>query len=111
MIESKNNDDITDKKVLNYLKTKKESRENELKSDELYREMIETDDIEKKNKINEIRQKLINKNLADGLSTPSDDNIETNITIHKYTYHDAKIKEEWIKLLEKYPNNFVLGTE
>ena len=110
MIESKNYDDITDKKVLNYLKTKKESRENELKSDELYREMSETDDEEKKNKINEIRQKLINKNLADGLSTPSDDNIQTNITIHKYTYHDAKIKEEWIKLLEKYPNNFVLGT-
>ena len=44
------------------------------------------------------------------MSSPSDNNIQTNITIHKYTHHDAAIKKEWIKLLEKYSNNFILGT-
>ena len=116
MIESGNYDDLPNKnEVLNYLKTKKKSKQNEIESDDLYRETQELDEndpnFEKnKEKLNEKRQKMINKNLSDAVSSPSDDNIQTNITIHKYTHHDASIKKEWIKLLEKYPNNFILGT-
>ena len=116
MIESGNYDDLPNKnEVLNYLKTKKKSKQNEIESDDLYRETQELDEndpnFEKnKEKLNEKRQKMINKNLSDAVSSPSDDNIQTNITIHKYTHHDASIKKEWIKLLEKYSNNFILGT-
>ena len=111
MIESGNYDDLPNKnEVINYLKTKKKSKQTELESDDLYREIQETEDEDKKQKLNEKRQTNINKNLSDAVSSPSDNNIQTNITIHKYTHHDAAIKKEWIKLLEKYSNNFILGT-
>ena len=111
MIESGNYDDLPNKnEVINYLKTKKKSKQTELESDDLYREIQETEDEDKKQKLNKQRQTNINKNLSDAVSSPSDNNIQTNITIHKYTHHDAAIKKEWIKLLEKYSNNFILGT-
>ena len=48
---------------------------------------------------------MIKNNLKD---IPSKTIVKT--VTHKYTHHDALLKKEWITLMKKYPNNFILGT-
>jgi hypothetical protein len=112
-LESGNLDDLpidSKKDIINYIKTKKQAAESDRYGDTLYFAEQNTINPKQKAKLNKLRMKEINSNLDKALETPSDKNVIVNETIHKYSYHDAKIKKEWIRLLEKYSNNFVLGT-
>ena len=103
--------DETQKLIRNKIKVDNENK----KSIELSNKLL--DKIEDKNTSDELRQKLIKKrdniikkNYSSLVNEVGEKNITTTINTIKYSYHDAKIKKSWIKLINKYPTQFIIGT-
>lgn len=68
-----------------------------------------TTDAERKKLIKQ-RDNMIKKNFRALVNDVGEKKITTTINIIKYSYHDAKIKKSWIKLINKYPTQFIIGT-
>lgn len=103
--------DETQKIIKNKIKVDNENK----KSIELSNKLLDkiedpnTTDAEREKLIKQ-RDNMIKKNFRALFNDVGEKKITTTINIIKYSYHDAKIKKSWIKLINKYPTQFIIGT-